>query len=298
MELLDKYRFLIDNLSEGVYFVDNDRKINYWNESAERITGFSKDEVVGKYCYDNILKHIDYNGKELCKNGCPLEATSKDGKVRNVDVFLHHKNGYRVPVFVRAVPILDDNLKIQGAIEIFTEKVDEVYTEKIKELERMAMTDVLTGVANRLYIDKLIKDKVNIFNVTGRKFAIAFIDIDNFKSVNDIYGHEAGDLVLKTVAKTLSHNLRGIDIIARWGGEEFIICIDNINKELMEKLLNKLRILVEKTEVHYNQKIISVTISVGGTVIQENETKEEIIKRADELMYKSKDSGRNKVTIF
>ena len=253
---------------------------------------------MGKYCYDNILKHIDYNGKELCKNGCPLEATSKDGKVRNVDVFLHHKNGYRVPVFVRAVPILDDNLKIQGAIEIFTEKVDEVYTEKIKELERMAMTDVLTGVANRLYIDKLIKDKVNIFNVTGRKFAIAFIDIDNFKSVNDIYGHEAGDLVLKTVAKTLSHNLRGIDIIARWGGEEFIICIDNINKELMEKLLNKLRILVEKTEVHYNQKIISVTISVGGTVIQENETKEEIIKRADELMYKSKDSGRNKVTIF
>lgn len=296
-ELLEKYRFLIDNLRDGVYFVDLDRKITYWNEAAEKITGFKKEEVLGKYCNDNILNHIDECGTELCTNGCPLSGTCKDGVVRNMEVFLHHKNGYRVPVSVKAIPIMNDEFKIMGAIEIFASKADNAYSEKIKELEKLAMTDTLTGIANRMYTEKILNEKIEIFKINNNAFSIGFLDIDHFKKFNDTYGHEIGDKVLKTVTATISENLRKDDLVGRWGGEEFVVILDRVNNENIYAMLNKIRALIEKSKIKYKEEELTITASIGGAVFSGRETVEEIIKKADERMYISKNSGRNRVTI-
>lgn len=295
-KLIEKYRMLIDNLGEGVYFVDKERRITYWNKSAEEISGFTESDVIGKYCYDNILKHIDCHGTELCTNGCPLAETCNDGKMRKVDIFLHHKNGHRVPVTVKAIPIMDENLEVKGAIEVFSSNADEEYFEKIKELEKIAMTDTLTGIANRLYTDKTINEKVEIFKVNSRPFGVAFIDIDHFKKINDTYGHDVGDRVLQVVSSTLSNNLRATDLVGRWGGEEFVLCLEKVNSEVIGAVLEKLRILIENSEVYFNNERIKITASIGGTIIKAEDTKESIIHRADQLMYMSKNNGRNRIT--
>ena len=296
-DILKKYYFLLDNLSDGVYFVDKERKIEYWNEASEQITGFSKEEVLGKYCYDNILKHVDSCGTELCRNGCPLEATCRDGKIRMQDVYLHHKEGYRVPVAVKAIPIMDNEQNIKGAIEIFSSNVDKAFHEKLAELEKLAMTDGLTGVANRLYTDKLLDEKIEIFKINKKNFSIAFIDIDYFKKFNDTHGHDFGDKVLKLVSETLMNNLRKDDFVGRWGGEEFIVFLQIDNLEILEKSLNKLRVLIEKSDIKKDGETLSLSVSIGGTVIAPNETKEEVVNRADKLMYESKRLGRNRVTV-
>lgn len=296
-DILNKYYFLLDNLTDGVYFVNNERKIEYWNEAAEKITGFSKEEVVGKYCYDNILKHVDGCGKELCMNGCPLEETYRDGQIRRVDVFLHHKKGHRVPVVVKAIPIMDKNQKIKGAIEIFSTQVDKIFFEKVAELEKLAMTDTLTGVANRLFTNKFLEEKIQIFNINRKKFSVGFIDIDFFKNFNDTYGHNVGDKVLKIVAETILSNLRADDLVGRWGGEEFVVILQNDTLETLEKTLNKLRVLIEKSELRYENEPLSITVSIGGAVVFNGETKDELIKRADKLMYESKELGRNRVSV-
>lgn len=95
----------MNKLDEGVYCVDLNRKINFWNDAAKNISGFDSSEVVGSYCYDNILKHVDGNGKNLCLDGCPLHKTLEDGEERKALVFLHHKGGHRVPVEIKVVPI-------------------------------------------------------------------------------------------------------------------------------------------------------------------------------------------------
>lgn len=290
-------KFLLDHLEEGVYFVDLDRTITYWNEAAERITGFTKENVLGKHCWDNILKHVDITGKELCLSGCPLKATCDDGRVRSVEIFLHHKKGHRVPVAVKAIPILDSMNNINGAIEVFSSNADEDYYKKLKELEKIAMTDTLTGIANRLYTDKFLAEKVEIYKVNGRSFGVAFLDIDHFKQINDVYGHDAGDEVLKTVANTLSANLRGTDLIGRWGGEEFIIYLEKVSSESLVQILEKLRMLVAASQIKIGNNNISVTVSMGGVIIKDGDSKENIIKRADELMYRSKKEGRNRVSI-
>ena len=99
------------------------------------------------------------------------------------------------------------------------------------------------------------------------------------------------------VANTVAANLRRTDLIGRWGGEEFIIYLEKVNQDSFFQILEKLRILVSASEIKSNENIINVTVSIGGVIINEGDTKEQIIKKADELMYKSKNSGRNKVTV-
>ena len=101
------YKDIVDNLYDGVYFVDRDRVITYWNKGAERITGYSAKETLGRACRDNLLNHVTANGIELCKSNCPLAAVMQDGNPREAEVYLHHKDGHRVPIIVRATAMRD-----------------------------------------------------------------------------------------------------------------------------------------------------------------------------------------------
>lgn len=103
------YKTLLDNLYDGVYFTDTNRCIKYWNKGAERITGFSSEEVLGYCCSDNILMHVDLDGNSLCLNNCPLQATLEDQIPRHDKVYLHHKEGHLVPIRVSIAPILGDD---------------------------------------------------------------------------------------------------------------------------------------------------------------------------------------------
>lgn len=114
------YKTILDNLFDGVYFVDSERRITYWNKGAERISGFFEAEVLNLACYDNILNHVDETGKRLCLDGCPLAEVLKDGIPRQAEVFLRHKAGHRVPVAVRITPVYEGNT-IVGAVEIFSD---------------------------------------------------------------------------------------------------------------------------------------------------------------------------------
>ena len=90
------YKDIFNAMSDGIYFIDVNRIITFWNKGAEIITGYSSSDVVGTHCYDNILVHVDDEGRQLCKDGCPLFDTIQDGQTRNLNVYLHHKEGHRV----------------------------------------------------------------------------------------------------------------------------------------------------------------------------------------------------------
>ncbi|NQT59887.1 MAG: sensor domain-containing diguanylate cyclase [Bacteroidetes bacterium] len=289
---------VISSLHDGVYITDKERIIRYWNYAAERITGFSSNEVVGKSCSDNILLHVNTEGKNLCVTGCPLAQSIQDNIPREADVFLHHKSGHRVPVNVRVSVILNDKGEVTHAIELFTDISSKNITEiRIKELERAALLDQLTQLANRYYIESEIGKKLEDFRKHSIPFGVFFIDIDHFKRVNDTYGHDAGDQILKLTADSLLANAEPFDIFGRWGGEEFIGLIQNVEQQTLASMGNQLRVLVENSFIEIDNKPVSITISIGATVVRENDTAESIIKRADKLMYRSKDSGRNRLTI-
>src|SRR5512133_1911492 len=115
------YRSILDSIHDGVYFVDPDRNIVYWNHAAEMITGYTAEEVIGRRCSDCILRHCTAEGSVLCGAGCPLERTMIDGIGLEADLWLHHKNGHRIPVTVHTTAVKGDAGDVVGCVEVFSD---------------------------------------------------------------------------------------------------------------------------------------------------------------------------------
>jgi len=289
---------IVDNLYDGLYVVDRNRIITYWNKAAERISGFSAQEVLGKSCSENILTHVDDEGNSLCIGRCPLAEGIADGKRREAEVYMHHKDGHRIPVSCRFGALNDEEGNIIGGVELFTDISNQKVREsRIKELEKMAMIDKLTQLPNRSYLEKEIERRFEEKRLHKLPFGILFMDIDHFKNFNDTFGHHVGDNVLKFVANTLITSTRTFDVFGRWGGEEFIGILCNIKHQDLQTLGNRVRILVENSYIIHGNEKLHVTISVGATMGGDDDTIETVLKRADTLLYESKSAGRNRLTI-
>lgn len=295
----DFYKDIIDNLYDGVYFVDRDRVITYWNKGAERITGYSASQTLGRACRDNLLNHVTANGMQLCLNNCPLAAAMEDGNVREAEVFLHHADGHRVPVVIRASAIRNRRGEIIGAVESFSNNSSVIDTRsKLRALRREVTTDALTGVGNRKLLERRLSAVVAEYQNSLSAVGLLFIDVDQFKLVNDTFGHSSGDKVLRMVARTLRFALRSTDTVGRWGGEEFLVILEDMDdQEALKAAAEKVRTLVECSRLDLKENRLAVTISIGGTLLQSGDTPEQFVQRADDLMYQSKQSGRNRVTI-
>lgn len=289
---------LLDSLFDGVYFVDSDRKITYWNRGSENLTGYSANEAVGHHCYDNFLSHVDTAGCALCQNGCPLFQTIQDGERRQADVFLRHKTGHRVPVCVRTAPITDESGRITGAVEVFSDiSARQQVERRVIELEGIAYRDSLTSLPNRRYTELKVQQALEEMRQFGRTFGVLMLDIDHFKHVNDAHGHDAGDAILTMVAGTLAKSLRENDLVGRWGGEEFLLLLSDLSIEKLHEVAERCRVLVERSEEAHTGSRISVTISIGATLLRKEDSSDSAIRRADQSMYRSKSNGRNRVTI-
>jgi diguanylate cyclase (GGDEF)-like protein/PAS domain S-box-containing protein len=289
------FRELTDNLSEGIYFLDRSRRITYWNRGAERMTGYSSNEVLGRCCSDGLLQHMDMEGRLLCNDGCPMKATMGDGGDRAADVFLHHKTGHRVPITVRAIPIRGTSGEIVGAVEVFNDISGRVVAaERIRELETLSLIDPLTGTGNRRYTEIQLNSRLAEKKRYGLPVGFLFLDVDHFKSVNDRYGHEAGDDVLRVVGRSLANALRGGDFLGRWGGEEFVVLIGGVEGPRLAEAGQRLRAVVAHSDIP-SVPGLEITVSVGATEARSGDTAASIVARADSLMYAAKRAGRNRV---
>ena len=289
---------ILDSLYDGVYIVDRERRIIFWNKGAERLSGHTRQEVMGRQCFDNILIHVNAEGKSLCHGMCPLAHTLEDGKMREAEVFLHHKEGHRVPVLARIAPIFDENGRITSAVEVFGDNTPRMEArQRIKELERLAMLDELTGLPNRRYLDDQLEARFSELDRLNLVFGILLIDLDLFKKVNDTYGHDVGDEVLKMVSRTMENNSRPYDLVGRWGGEEFLAIVPNADQEILARVAGRYRMLIEESLLLHQDGPIRVTASLGGTLAQKGDAMEDIIRRADQNLYQSKKNGRNRVTV-
>lgn len=295
----DQYKSILEALQDGVYVVDRNRLITYWNTGAAALTGYSAEEVVGRFCFDNILGHVDAEGKSLCRGGCPLAATIADGQPREIEVYLSHRDGQRVAVKVRSMPLRDVSGRVTGAVEVFSENETALAARRRQvELEQAALVDPLTRVANRRFGQQALRSNLAEVKRLGRSLGVLLADVDHFKEVNDAHGHPAGDTALRTIAATMSGAVRVYDVVARWGGEEFLILCPGIEAPDLLRLADRLLALVHRSELRLDGGAsLALSISLGLTVARADDTLESVIARADAALYRSKAEGRNRLTM-
>jgi diguanylate cyclase (GGDEF)-like protein/PAS domain S-box-containing protein len=284
---------LLEAISEAVYAVDRDRRITYWNAAAERLTGYSASEVVGRRCRDNLLNHVDDCGTELCKTGCPLLATIHDGQTREAHVFLHHRGGYRIPVAIRAAALRSADGAISGAVEVFHDDSRfRAIADRLDLVEREALTDPLTGIANRRMLERALGVREHEHQRYGHGYAVLFADVDHFKQVNELHGYETGDKVLRCVATTLYESTRPSDTVGRWGGDEFLVVVPAADEGKVVSLAERMRQLVADVRA-FEDNDLAVTLSMGVVLARRDERSHDLVARASAAMYNAKRKGGN-----
>lgn len=291
------FRIIIDNINDGVFFVDLDRRISLWNKAAEAITGYSTDEVLGRQCQDEFLQHIEEDGGALSQAGCPLQFAMDSGEEYMQNLLLRHKRGHLIPVGVHTIPVFNEG-KVVGAVEIFAASPGtlEEPVEEFPVLEPHQL-DELTGLPGKAYMETLLAYKFRQMARFGAGFCVLFADLDNFEAFNNYYGRETGDVVLQSIGASFKNNLQGTETIGRWGGEEFVGLFDVQSDEDPYNIAEKIRVLISRSAVVFGGNYLSVTASVGVTVATLQDAPEGVIARADDYMYQSKRRGKNCSTI-
>ncbi|HEY3307489.1 MAG TPA: sensor domain-containing diguanylate cyclase [Desulfuromonadaceae bacterium] len=296
---IDFYREILDNLYDGIFFVNPEGLISYWNKGAANLTGYQTEDVIDRnYC--EVFKPLDKHGNDLCTySECPMQRVLTTVTLSEVEAYIRHKEGYLVPISIRIAPVREVDRQFIVAVEIFSNKSPRyALRQKLEELQDMALFDTLTGLANRRFLEMNLATRLEELRRYDLSFAIMFIDVDRFKNINDMWGHQAGDQMLKMISTTMINSLRSCDIIGRWGGEEFVALLINIAKDDLFPVVDRFRRLVANSLLPLEDgQSLSATVSIGATTACKGDTMDMLIERSDRLMYESKHRGRNLVTV-
>ncbi len=291
------YKQLLDQLHDAVCFVDPQRCILYWNGAAERLTGHSCGEVVGRHYDAGWLDHLDPDGCSLRHDNCPMRRSMEQGRPVRERLFLRHKDGRRICVDVRVMPVRGHDGTIIGGVEILCDATSSVVVESaFRQISAVADRDPLTGLANRRYLDRMLGRYLEQFERSGQPLSLIMSDLDHFKQINDTWGHVVGDKALVQFSTALQKQCRPVDLVARFGGEEFIVLLPGHPLETAAQIAERLRTsAVAATPEDLGQ--CRLTASFGVAQAAPGESASQLLKRVDTALYRAKSRGRDRVEI-
>lgn len=284
---------VVDAIADPTLVIDiNNHQLQLVNKSALTLYTNEQQLKKGMTCYRlSHKRNTPCSGKH---DPCPIAEIQKTKKAVSV-VHKHYDNEGRVMhVDVRATPIFDESGEhLVQIIESHRDITDTINMEK--QLLHIAETDRLTQIYNRTKFDEELKNQIAWAGLTNNYFGLIMLDLDHFKEVNDNHGHDVGDIVLKTTVELLHKRIRKSDILARWGGEEFMIITPQIQQDDLLSMVESLRIAIEEIK---HDKVGTVTASFGASMLTPNDNIKSLLKRVDMALYRSKNSGRNRCTIL
>lgn len=284
------YKILIENLEDhAIFIMDPEGLIQTWNVGAEMQLGYESKEVVGKH-FSLIFT------KEDIKLNIPegeLEIAGKEGRCRD-DRKHVRKDGVELWVNGVVTTIRDESGELIGYSKVLNDISDRVAAEET--IRHQAMHDMLTGLPNRKLMNDFLTTNLAAAEEDQYKFAVLFIDMDGFKNINDTYGHEVGDMLLENVALRLASTVRREDMVARFGGDEFIIILRGAQEA--EGLADKIALSL-LAPISLNGIDIKITASIGIALYPDDGTNaQSLIKAADKALYRVKKKGGNGHTFF
>ena len=274
----------LEQTDDLLLMTDVEGKMIYVNQQLVDKMGYSKEELIGNQT--NIFK----SGKHSQRFYKRLWDTILSGNKYSNLIINRTKAGKLIYLDITITPVFDKEGKLESFVS--TSK-DVTYQIKTKtRLKNLAMIDTLTKTLNRYAIDREMTYYISVAQRHSVPFSLLMLDIDYFKKINDSYGHYTGDVVLKNISKLMSKNIRKIDKLGRWGGEEFIIILHTTSEDIAKKIAEKLRKVIENHTIDTKYKI---TASIGVTSYKEGDTKKSLLARVDDALYRAKKKGRNRV---
>lgn len=287
---LEVFKGVMDNLVEGVFVIDADRRIVYWNEAASTITGYTRGQMLGGCCGRELLAHTDIKGQPLCDGICPMASVLTTGTKIETEAIVFCASGEAIPILLEAMPVRNAQGRVVGAAQVFRDhsRYHEA-TERLNQMKHAALEDPVTHIGNRRRVQAVLEARLREFERYGMQVGVIFADINDFKQINDAWGHDVGDRVLESVARAFRQTVRKVDTLGRWGGDEFVCVIPHAVCDEIDAMADRLRMNVRRLVISLDESTrFRPSLSVGTAIVRQGDTPESLVSRADMAMYQNK----------
>ncbi len=287
----------LNSINDAVICTDLSAHINYLNASAEKMTGWTRDEAYGLHI-DKVFNIVDGSTREPpLKSPVGLVLEKNEPMGLNSGTLLIQRDGTALAIEDSVSPIRNHRGEMSGVVIVFHDVT--AAHEMTKKMEHLAQHDFLTNLPNRLLLNDRIAHAISLAQRTNTQLAVLFLDLDNFKNINDSLGHETGDKLLQSVTERLCNCVRSSDTVSRQGGDEFVILLSS-GEYGVDANLTANKILKSLSLPHkVTKSTLHITTSIGISLYPaDGEDAETLIKNADTAMYDAKETGRNNYKFF
>jgi diguanylate cyclase (GGDEF)-like protein/PAS domain S-box-containing protein len=293
------YQTVLESLQTGVYIVDRNRRIRFWNEGAEQITGYLRQDVVGRLLRDHLLTTGDQAKNLDSDPDDPINRAFRDGKPSIMNISILHKDGYRVPIVLRTLPIRNGRGAVVGAAESFEEnRSASVWTRRHSAIADFGCLDAVTGVAAKNFMETQLREHLITFAEHHIPFGILLIQIDHMDQFRASRGPGVVPSILRIVAQSMENCVRPTDLVGCWGENQFIAILIECKESEVVLVGERVRKMIGRSEIEWWGDKFSVTSPVGGAGCRAGDEIELLVARAAASLQESIVKGGNCVTVL
>jgi diguanylate cyclase (GGDEF)-like protein/PAS domain S-box-containing protein len=297
LDSLEFYRSVLESLQTGVYVVDTSRKILFWNEGAEKISGYLRHEIVGCFC--DALPSDGKNHRTIFPEASePLSIALRDGKTGIDDISLHHREGHRLHLRLRTVPIRNSHGTIIAAAQSFDANPSaSAWDRRQQKLAGYGCLDTVSGALKKEFTLSQMQKQLATYNEHGVPFSILYIEVDHLDRLRETYGLGVVGSVLQIVANALETSLRPTDSLGRMDETRFLAVLAECAMHDVEGTAKRLKKMVNSSQVKWWGEKWPVSASFGGASARMDDSIESLLERAEKSLAGSVAAGGNQVTV-
>jgi diguanylate cyclase (GGDEF)-like protein/PAS domain S-box-containing protein len=288
------YRSILQGLQTGVYLVDTSRRIRFWNDGAERITGYLSQDVVGHFLRDHFLAASGENGDFKSDSEDPISLVFRDGKPSITEVSILHKNGSRVPIVLRTTPIRNSHGTVFGAAETFyRNQAASDWTRRQAGLAEFGCLDEMIGVPPQSFMETQLRENMTTFTEHKIPFGILIFEVDHLDQFRSRRGSGVVPAILRVVAQTVENCLHPTDLVGCWSDHQFLAVLGECKEADVTRVGGKVMRMVAQSEMEWWSDKFSVTCSFGGAGSRVDDTWKSLAARAEKSLHESIRKGGN-----
>jgi diguanylate cyclase (GGDEF)-like protein/PAS domain S-box-containing protein len=294
----DIFRAVLENLPTGVYLVDRERRILFWNEGAQKITGYLRQDVVGRFLREHFLTATGAGEQVDADPFEPINAVFRDGKASITKASILHKEGYRLPVVLQTIPIRNSHGEVIVAVESFDVNPSTPDRRRREAaILRQEDLDAMLGIPSQVYMEAHLAE--NLANLASRRvpFAILTVEVGRMDHFLKSFGAGVVAPILRVIAHAIENSVRPADLLGRWSENQFMVVLEGCKEGMVERAGNRIRRMIGDSQFEWWGDTFPVEASLGGADARPEDTPEQLVGRAEKSLLESIAAGGNRVTV-
>ncbi len=277
----DTYRDILDALHLGVCVLDLQRKIVFWSDGAEQITGYTRIDVLGHSCMDNVLLHCNQASCELCPEKCPITTALHEARPAEAVTFIHHRSGHRIPVRTWAVPLRNKHGSIIGVIQTFeAEFAVHAPNPNDRTMVRHNTLEDLTGLCTQTMMQAHLQETLGTFTDLHIPFGVLCLSVHELPQLRARYGQEAVTSMLQVLARTLRNTVWLTDFVGNWSEGQFLVILCGCAEDALQAVAQRMRKMMSRVTILWWGEELTVNVLMGRASAIAGDSPASLLRRA------------------